>query len=385
MSMVRASGSPSERLLFVDLMRGAAMLVMVEVHVVNSLMQSGYRQAPWFALLDFINGLVAPTFLFLSGFALLLSCQPHLDALRRGGSLFRRILGRIGLIWLLGYLIHAPSFSLHTWLHGTTPKQWLHFLSVDILQCIACGLLLFLLARLVIVHEGWFTAVVVLLLCLVVLPAPWLYAMDIGRWLPLVVAVYLAPIGSTLFPLLPWLGFMAVGVLVGQRFLQAREQGHEQRLMGWLALLGGGLCMICHPLLVALKEGMGPAMDERPHLLFFGTRLGWVLVLLAFCFAVCRGREKLTTALHVPSRESLLVYVVHLQLLYHPLWKGQSLVMWAGQRLSLTASLALTLGLIGVLLPLAHGWHLLKRHHHLACHRLTAATLVGGALLFLIS
>jgi hypothetical protein len=45
------------------------MIVMIEVHVINGLMHPVYRRAPWFGLLDFVNRLAAPSFLFISGFA----------------------------------------------------------------------------------------------------------------------------------------------------------------------------------------------------------------------------------------------------------------------------------------------------------------------------
>lgn len=42
---------------------------MIEMHVINELMHPVYRRAPWFGLLDFVNGQAAPSFLFISGFA----------------------------------------------------------------------------------------------------------------------------------------------------------------------------------------------------------------------------------------------------------------------------------------------------------------------------
>ena len=52
------------RLNFVDLMRGLAMIVMVEVHVVNSMMDPVFRNEAWFNYINFLNGMVAPVFIF---------------------------------------------------------------------------------------------------------------------------------------------------------------------------------------------------------------------------------------------------------------------------------------------------------------------------------
>ncbi len=54
------------RALFIDLLKGLALVVMIEVHVFNSLLLPEIKQAWWFNYLHFINGLVAPAFTFTS-------------------------------------------------------------------------------------------------------------------------------------------------------------------------------------------------------------------------------------------------------------------------------------------------------------------------------
>lgn len=52
-----------------DLLRGLVIIIMIEVHVFNAFLLPELRQTGWFSVLNFINGLVAPSFLFVSGFA----------------------------------------------------------------------------------------------------------------------------------------------------------------------------------------------------------------------------------------------------------------------------------------------------------------------------
>ncbi len=376
-------GEEKGRFLFVDAMRGLAMMVMIEVHTINSLMQPGYRRVTWFGLLDFLNGLVAPAFLFVAGFAFLLANERCRDELGTGGPPLMRTVGRIGLIWLTGYLLHIPYFSLHDWHQLATPEQWRQFFSVDVLQCIACGLSILLGARLLANNERTFSLTIGLLLCLAVLPAPWVYRTDLG-WLPFGVAAYLRPLGSTLFPLLPWFGFMAAGVLAGRLFLDARQRGDENRWVARMALLGTGLSAVSLPLLFVLKDQLGWIVDERPHLLFFTGRLGCVLLLLALCHLVCHGKTRGISLLRYSSRESLMVYFVHLQILYRPFWEGKSLVMRVGQQYSLVASLGMALLLVSLMLPLAWGWHRVKQRYRRASRHLLHLVLVGGTVLFLV-
>ncbi len=98
--------SPSSRLLFLDWLRAWALLVMVETHVSNAFLSSEIRAAGWFGALNFFNGLVAPSFLFVSGFVFLVAAQKRLEELRRLGRPFWRQVGRVGMVWAIGYLMH---------------------------------------------------------------------------------------------------------------------------------------------------------------------------------------------------------------------------------------------------------------------------------------
>ena len=166
------------RLDFVDLMRGIAMLVMIEVHVVNSLMDVGLRNTSWFGYINFINGLVAPSFIFISGFAFVLASQKKLPEFRKFRYPFWKQLGRIGLIWFTGYMLHIPYFSLHKCRNLATERHWLKFMSVDVLQCIALGLFVIFFLRLFIKSDRVFIVSVSALGISSVAFAPYAYNAD---------------------------------------------------------------------------------------------------------------------------------------------------------------------------------------------------------------
>jgi uncharacterized membrane protein len=56
----------ASRLVFIDWLRGFSILLMIETHVFNSLLKPFLKEEGWFHLLNFFNGLVAPSFLFVS-------------------------------------------------------------------------------------------------------------------------------------------------------------------------------------------------------------------------------------------------------------------------------------------------------------------------------
>src|SRR5512137_2256527 len=69
---IRPPGTPAARYGFIDLLRGFALVVMIETHVINAYLPAASRHSWFFFWLTFFNGLVAPTFLFASGFSLML-------------------------------------------------------------------------------------------------------------------------------------------------------------------------------------------------------------------------------------------------------------------------------------------------------------------------
>jgi predicted acyltransferase len=128
------------RLVFIDLLRGWATIVMIEVHVFNAFIIPALKGTGWFGVLNYINGLVAPSFLFVAGFVFVIASQRKLEEFRTFGKAFWRQFGGIGLIWIIAYGLHLPFFSFSRTIHETTETGWLQFYQADILHCIALGL-----------------------------------------------------------------------------------------------------------------------------------------------------------------------------------------------------------------------------------------------------
>ncbi len=111
------------RYISADLLRGLVIIIMIEVHVFNAFLQPQLRQTLWFSILNFINGLVAPSFLFVSGFAFEVSSGNKLDEMRKFGKAFWKKIGRIFQIIIIGYALHLPFYSLSKVIHKSTPQQ----------------------------------------------------------------------------------------------------------------------------------------------------------------------------------------------------------------------------------------------------------------------
>src|SRR6185436_8122413 len=77
------SASPSQRLGYLDWLRGITVLVMIEAHTFDAWTLASERARPWFGRLMLLGGMAAPLFLFLAGAAISLSTASQI---RRGAA-----------------------------------------------------------------------------------------------------------------------------------------------------------------------------------------------------------------------------------------------------------------------------------------------------------
>ncbi|HOP62808.1 MAG TPA: heparan-alpha-glucosaminide N-acetyltransferase domain-containing protein [Spirochaetota bacterium] len=372
------------RLGFVDLMRGLAMLVMIEVHVVNSMMDVALRNTGWFNYLNFINGLVAPSFIFISGFAFMLASQAKLHLFREFRYDFWKQSGRIVLIWFAGYMLHIPFFSYYKCTNIATHDHWMKFFSIDVLQCIALGLLVIFILRLAVKSDRAFLVVVTLLGIAAVVPAPYYYAINFEQWFPFYIAMYFTPVYYTIFPIFPWFGFMAAGVLCAWVFLKVSKSGGEGLFMRRLLFIGLLLAVVSLPLMFYLKDYMKLFSDVKPNILFFSGRLGCVFLILSFSYYYCEWRGEPSAVILYPSRESLAVYFMHLQLLHREVWWGRSIIQIYPNSLGFGASIAAALLVIAVMLPMARVWNYLKMKYRYFGRIAVWSMIVFGAVIFML-
>jgi uncharacterized membrane protein len=209
-----------------DWLRGLAVLIMIQTHAL-ALLEPRLRQGSFYTALQWVDGLVAPSFILAAGFALALvlarsAAQPGGRAKR-----LRRTLRRLGEVLAVGTLVNWMWFPIFR------EPRWIF--RVDILQCIGLSLLIALPALALLA------------------PRP-----RVLRWVALALAALvfgLAPFGeqvrgplaalangktNSVFPLLPWAGYVYLGAALGASF----AVGGVREIAIWLAglaLLGIGL------------------------------------------------------------------------------------------------------------------------------------------------
>jgi uncharacterized membrane protein len=367
------------RIGYVDQFRGLATIFMIETHVVNALLLNGLRSYFTFKILDFVNGIVAPSFLFVAGFSFTLALNRKGDAYRRfSGELWRHI-RRLVYIWATGYLMHIPYFSLYKSVHHATPQDILSFFGVDILQCIAITLMILHIFRIIIKDDRFFNWFLHGLFLLFVLGAPAAGAYDFTRILPAFFAQYFNRLHGSLFPLFPWSSFLIAGTIVSQKVSFDKENKLRKHIT-----LTGSLLVISGVALMLLHIRLFPQISAVDY------STGWFMVRLGFLLWILRGitwyeskKVRQYSVVKILGRESFLVYVTHVLFIYGSSAKHVALVQSIGQTLSYLQCFGIFLLLTTAMFVLAFIWSTLKSRSY-KLSRLVQYTFVSWFLYLFI-
>jgi len=347
-------------LAWIDLLRGWAALVMIEVHVFNAFLLPSLRETTWFSILNFVNGLVAPSFLFVSGFVFVLASERKLNEFRSFGRAFWKQIARIGFIWLVGYALHLPFFSFSRIVRGASERDWLKFYQVDILHCIALGLFVLFLLRLMVRSEGRFIYTVAGGGVATVLLAPYVWEIDFIGTLPAPLAAYVNGQHFSQFPIFNWVGFMMFGGVAAAAY-QAEKRKDREPTWGKNAVVLGVILIVLGTIFTELPVRIPYASTAvRANPLFFATRLGIVLLFAVACWWYVHRRQTERSFAFDVGRESLLVYALHLLIIYGDYSKGRSLASLYGKSFGVLASSISTFGLMAAMVIVAKGWGRLK-------------------------
>ncbi len=347
------------RYIYIDLLRGWALIIMIEVHIFNAFLLPSLKETGWFYLLNFINGLVAPAFLFVSGFAFIISTERKIDELKKFGGYFWNKLSRIGLIYLAGYSLHLPFYSFGRIINSSSPDPFIVWFNVDILQCIASGLLLLLFLRIIIKHDKLFYALLIFLLILISFVSPLIWQIDFSRYIPLFFADYLNSLHGSNFPVFPWMFFLLAGAVYSRFYINSRVENRESKFIIKILLYSLIPIFLGHLFFSDLFDS--PIFSIRPNPLFLYQRLGYVLLLSSFFWYYALKRQTQKSFVLNVSRESLLIYWLHLEVIYSKIWNGRSLVDILGSSLSVIECLGAALALLIIMLIAGNLWGAFKK------------------------
>ena len=378
-----------QRVQFLDLLRGWSVIVMIQTHVFNSTLRLDILATPFFDYIRFIDGLVAPSFLFASGMAYAVTTRRKAAQYLSFGRPLLRQMTRLLFILLIGYGLHLPKFNYYHLRYEAGAQAWGVFWQVDVLQCIAMSLILLQVLLLILRSERLLYAVATAVTIAVVAVTPFMWTIDFFTMLPVPLAEYLNGLHRSLFPLFPWLAFLFAGAVTGYRFQLAREAAAAQtggdpllRITRETAVAGVAMIALSFVLNAIPGSASGPNDPWGLSPAFFLLRLGLVLL-------ICAGMAWWETARTVSpasavcliGRESFLVYATHLILLFGR-FGGAPFVDRINRSFGYPEAITTTLVLFGLMYALAYAWERVKSSPVLLKRSVQGLILAGFLLVF---
>jgi len=368
----------SDRVVFLDLARVAAVLAMVQGHTLHALLDPALRAGPVYDVWVVFRGFTSPSFLLLSGACFAVATLKRWDEnVRPSGAVGRRLARFAGFV-LLGYALHFPVSDLRD-LATVSQARWDGFLQVDVLQAIGVSLLLLqglVLATRTPRRFGWACAGIAVALFFATGPV---HSVDWHRHLPAPLAAYLHLGRGSPFPLVGWAFFPLLGAALAVAFRRLDAVAPTTLALGLATvaalLLAVSWVLAGSPGTLCLAPWSPVGCPD-----FFLWRLIGVALLLAAVVWLVQGRVRLPRPLRAVAEESLVVYFVHLCVVYGSIW-GPGLRSFVGPTQGVAGALTWAALVIAWMVLLAWAWNGFKRRHPRGTHLARAAIVVAMILL----
>ncbi|NRD21464.1 DUF1624 domain-containing protein [Winogradskyella eckloniae] len=318
------------RLYFIDSVRAFAILMMLQGHFIDTLLDPSYRDQSntIFKAWEYLRGITAPTFFTISG---LIFSYLLIKAKRIGKVKLRMRKGVMrGLMLIgIGYLLRAPVFR---WLIGEFDS---YFLVVDVLQCIGLSLIL-----IVIIYQLTFKRTLMFSIIMLVLGISIFIAEPLYRYLelphtPLIFSNYLTKVNGSIFTIIPWFGYVAFGAFISTLFYRyVQRPQFKSFIVSSFLLFGFALITKSSWLFMKLYFWLDISLlKDVAYYNYLFTRFGNVLILFALFYAF-ENFIKPPIILKI-GQKTLSIYVIHFIIIYGSFTGlglsqliGQTLVPW---------------------------------------------------------
>ena len=344
------SSSKKNRVIFLDLIRAFAVIMMVQGHTIDVLLGLPYRNldSSIYSTWLFNRGMTAPIFLFTAGTVFNYLFRLHRESFWKNPRVWKG-LKRFSLLMFIGYMLRYPTKRIFD-LSNVPYAQWQVFYAVDVLQLIACGILSIMILDYISEKVGRKDIIVfgaATILCIVIYPI-----FDNINWLrhaPRFLASYLYRGTGSNFPLFPWLSYVYLGGILGS-YLAGNPDVFKTTVFS-KRLLAIGLFFVGASLVGDVFElmifGKSHYWTTSPNLVL--VRIGYVFMLNSAFAYLARKMESIPKIVILLGRNTLLIYVVHLLILYGSPWTLGVINYW-NNKFDPFMTILLALEMIGMMI-----------------------------------
>lgn len=310
-----------KRIIYVDIMRAIAVIMMIQGHTVDTLLAPEYRtmDSIAYAVWHTFRGFTAPIFMFTAGliFTYLLKSD-NFEFLKN--PRIKKGLKRGLLLIIIGYILRYPTYSIFDF-SNVRQSQWDIFFAVDALHLIGFGMLViifsvFLAKR---VHLNMNIILYSFIVFLLIF-SPFIVTVDWIRVFPQFIASYFTRAYGSLFPIFPWLVYVLAGSLLGNYLYKNDGIYLKKRFSLSLLVIGGSLISVSL-LFFSLKSSVEVEMSSWFYsngLIFL--RVGYVILLNSLLAFIVRKFNTVPKIIVDTGKKTLMLYVLHVIILYGCAW-----------------------------------------------------------------
>lgn len=323
----------ANRLYFIDAVRAFAILMMLQGHFIDTLIDPIFRDPNnlSYNIWSYLRGITAPVFFTISGlvftYLLLRAHAKGNDFLRIKKGLFR------GLLLLgIGYSLRV---NLLGWFNGVFST---YFLVIDVLQCIGLSLIILVCFHILFKNYSYlFSTILFAMGCICFLSEPLYRNLDIQN-MPLIVANYMTKINGSVFTILPWFGYSAFGAFLSTVFFRHAHRARF-KLLTTITFFITGYFLLYHSSwfltrLFYITDIDLLKLSADYNYLF--TRFGNVLILFGLFYMFERFLKQ--SIISKIGEKTLSIYVIHFIILYGS-YTGYGLKRFSSQSLNPTEAI----------------------------------------------
>ena len=302
----------TKRLHFIDAIRAWAILMMLQGHFVDGLLDPVFRDSGsnLYNLWLYFRGITAPVFFTVSGFIFtyLLIRVPQLGF---ENPRIRKGIKRGLELLVIGYLLRLNLFGL---LKG---ELYDAFFLVDVLHCIGISIMVIIAVYLLTSRQkSWVMPTTLLGITVSLFIFEPIYSQWTYSWLPEIFANYFTRSNGSVFTIIPWVGYTAFGAFLSVLFKKyASHSNVYPTAIGLSAIAGIMLLYMSSPFFAYVSELGGISLFNDIALNnYLFIRLGDVLIVFAL-FMVFRHYLTQPNLLRI-GQNTLSIYVIHFVILY---------------------------------------------------------------------
>ncbi len=306
------------RLHHIDSLRAYAILMMLQGHFIDALIDPVYRVAsnPLYQTWMFCKGFTAPIFFTVTGLVLIYLLFRKDDPGYRDARAKKALKRGFELI-LWGYLLRTNIWAL---MAGYIPNE---FWKIDVLHCIGIGLIILsLLYRLTKHLPYYFFQILLLTGCILIFLLEPIYMSFEYSHLPKGISNYLTRANGSIFTPFPWIGYTMMGGFLGTLYVKNIHKKilHIRILPFAMAAIGFFLMQKSSWLFMQLHFSLDMEVFKQvAYNNYLFIRLGHVLLFISgFIFL-----EKILAYFQLFNeigRSTLNIYIIHFVILYGSLF-----------------------------------------------------------------